>query len=182
MTKNSKFTIIAVIIVIASFYAGMKYGQIGNNSQFPGINGSRTARSGMMGATGGMKGSSTAGLTIGEILSTDGKSITVKLGNGGSKIVFLSDTTQVMKSTTGALTDLAVGQQVMITGKSNPEGTLNAQTIQIRPAQLAGQLPGQQTQAQSTQKKTTSDNQDALANGMPPVDGGTPPPDAPPAN
>ena len=40
---------------------------------------------------------------------------------------------------TGALSDVSVGQNIMANGKTNSDGSITAQTIQIRPAQPQGQ-------------------------------------------
>ena len=37
-----------------------------------------------------------------------------------------------MESTTGSLKDVTVGEQVMINGTSNQDGSLNAQSVQIK--------------------------------------------------
>ncbi len=125
--------IVVTLIVVASsaFYGGMKYAQNktlirsfgqGNQQRFqgPGANAS-SSRSG-------------ASMTNGDIIAKDDKSLTIKLRDGGSKIIFLSGSTQIMKSVDGSISDLAVGQNVMINGSANADGSLTAQAVQLRPA------------------------------------------------
>ncbi len=133
--------IIAVIIVGAgAFYGGMQYGKSqagsGNNAakqqrlaQGAGgqVQGGQFNRQGRGGQAGG-------GFANGDIIAKDDKSLTIKLRDGGSKIIFLSGSTQIMKSVDGSISDLAVGQNVMINGSANADGSLTAQAVQLRPA------------------------------------------------
>lgn len=120
----------AIVLTGISFYGGMKYGQSGVNGRIGGFGNfdqasiERQVRSRMR--TGGS-------FVNGEIISKDDKSITIKLNDGGSRIIFLSDSTKVMKDTEGALKDLSTGSNVMITGNVNSDGSMNAQSVQIRP-------------------------------------------------
>ncbi|MES2023154.1 MAG: hypothetical protein V4439_00535 [Patescibacteria group bacterium] len=140
--KNKKIVglvLCAVILAVVSFYAGMRYG--GNNvqaainsrgqnfGQYGGMNG---------GMNGGMRGMrSGGGFVNGEILSKDAQSITVKTQDGGSKIVFYTDKTTVMKTVEGAVSDLVVGVKVAIIGVANSDGSVNANSVQIRNSQQA---------------------------------------------
>jgi len=128
---NQKIFIIfgAVILLVggSAFYGGMKYDQGKNKTERPaGIREFGGSNGGPRGARAGN------GFAGGEVISKDDKSITIKLQDGGSKIVFISDSTSVMKSTQGSLGDIAVGGQVMATGSPNPDGSISAQSIQIR--------------------------------------------------
>lgn len=69
----------------------------------------------------------------GEIISVDDKSITVKLNDNSSKIVFLTDTTTINKSSLGSKEDLKTGGKVAIFGIENSDGTITAQNIQLNP-------------------------------------------------
>ncbi len=131
MKNNIIVIVVGVAIVVGGggFYAGMKYGQSKTAS-------SLTARFqqggfGQAGRTGGRQNG--AGVTAGEILSKDATSITIKMRDGGSKIVFLSEGTQVMKAATGSTSDLMIGAQVTAMGTANPDGSVTAQSVQIRP-------------------------------------------------
>lgn len=134
---NKTITLIIAFVVIAggSFYGGMKYSQnttlAGNRTSFS------SGRFQQFGTTtgtgGGTRGTRGGGFTVGEVIAKDDKSITVKLQNGGSQIVFFSETTPVMKSSTGSAIDITIGSQVMVAGSANQDGSVNAQSIQIRP-------------------------------------------------
>ncbi len=69
----------------------------------------------------------------GEILSSDDKSITVKLQDGSSKIVLLSDKTQINKATSVTKLDLKSGEKVAVFGSENSDGSVTAQNIQLNP-------------------------------------------------
>jgi len=121
---------IVVLIVVAggSFYGGMKYqaskkpsaasfGQFRNGA---GVN----ARTGQ--AVG-------AGAIMGQVLSIDNQSMTVQMRDGSSKVVILSSSTGVSKQASGAIGDVKIGNEVSVIGTTNTDGSVTAQTIQIRP-------------------------------------------------
>lgn len=135
MKNQTTLIIIAAVLIAASFYGGMKYGQSSTSQN-------SLVQSGFQGRQGGVSGTGTArrgtgqngGFTGGQIISKDDKSITVAVASGGSKIVFVSGTTPVMKLVAGSLADLTVGEQVTINGSANADGSITAQLVQIRPA------------------------------------------------
>jgi hypothetical protein len=155
---NNKNTIIVGILALAvgiagGFYGGMKASTNRNFSipfiqgQGQGQNQGGYARGGMMngqnggqqavGSNGGTRGGRLQpvgqgrGMNIGQVIAKDDKSITIKTADGGSKIIFYSDTTTVGKSTPGSAADLTVGQQVRVNGADNADGSTTAQNIQI---------------------------------------------------
>lgn len=67
----------------------------------------------------------------GEIISQDDTSITIKMPDGSSKIVILSDQTKVNKSSEGAKTDLKTGEKVTAFGTQNQDGSITAQSVSI---------------------------------------------------
>lgn len=138
MNKNITNIIIAVIIAGGvSFYAGMHYAQSKTITPTNFANMTPEERQALRGqfapGAGGRGGRTGNGGASGEIISKDAASITVKLRDGGSKIVFLSGTTPIMKTASGTPADLYVGAQVNAMGTANPDGSITAQTVQIRP-------------------------------------------------
>lgn len=77
-------------------------------------------------------GATSGGFTIGQILSIDSSSITLQLANGNSEVVFYSTSTPVTEPTTVSPNALTIGTNVMVAGTSNSDGSLTAQTIQVR--------------------------------------------------
>ncbi len=102
--------VVGIIIMVGSFYGGLQYGKQIRASGFIAQGNLRA-----MGTGGGRRGGmGTGGDAIsGEILSKDDKSITIKIRDGGSKILFLSESTQVVKPVPGVVSDLFVGSQIM---------------------------------------------------------------------
>jgi tripartite-type tricarboxylate transporter receptor subunit TctC len=134
--KNSHYAIIAVLIFLVgggAFYGGMQYqksqggtGRGGANGQFRTFTGGNTQFAGRGGAQGGVAN--------GEVLSTDDQGITLKLMDGGSKIVFFSASTTIGKTEAGSKDDLTAGTNVLVTGTPNADGSITANMVQIRPA------------------------------------------------
>jgi hypothetical protein len=131
--KKTLLSILVVAVVVGggSFYGGMKYAENKAVSD-------RQQRIQQFGGSGtgfrnGGSGNRTAGgFASGEILSKDDKSITIKMRDGGSKIIFFSDTTEIGKFVNGASSDLEVGKNVSVIGTANSDGSVTAQTIQLR--------------------------------------------------
>lgn len=135
MDKKIISSIIGTSIIVGggAFYGGMKYDQnqtaaarTAARAQFGGNSGGNGTR----GARGGL---ASGGFTAGEVIAKDDKSITIKLRDGGSKIIFLSGSTEVTKSAQGSVQDISVGTQVSANGTANSDGSVTAQMIQIRP-------------------------------------------------
>lgn len=146
MNKYLYIVITAVVVGGLSFYGGTifaasKDGQA-NSTQGGNIQNFRNmtpeqrqqAFQQMGGGAGGLRGGGAGGATSGEILSADDKSITLKLRDGGSKIVFFSASTNISKMVAAAVGDLAIGKNVSVQGTANSDGSVTAQTIQLRPA------------------------------------------------
>jgi hypothetical protein len=132
--------VVASMLVIGSgaFYGGMQYekssgprmrdrGQFGDGQFQPGENLRGSGSGGGQQFRGG-------GFTAGEIISRDDSSITIKMQDGSTKIVLVGSSADVMKTTEGSADDLAVGTHVTVAGTANSDGSMTAQSVQIRPA------------------------------------------------
>jgi len=120
-----------VLVGAGAFYGGMVYGK---NQPKQSMRNGTQIQAGQLGGQFNRAGRAGANFISGEIIAKDDKSVTIKSADGGSKIVFLSGTMQIMKSVDGSMTDLATGKNAMITGSANSDGSLTAQSIQLRPA------------------------------------------------
>jgi hypothetical protein len=67
----------------------------------------------------------------GEVIAKDEESITVKIQDGGSKIVFVSEETLVRKAEEGSMEDISEGIQVIVFGRENDDGSITANNIQL---------------------------------------------------
>ncbi|MES2059708.1 MAG: hypothetical protein V4438_01625 [Patescibacteria group bacterium] len=131
---TNKNTIIKIVILLVvaglSFFGGIKYAtsksSMQNRGGFAGAGSTARFR-------GGAGGGSAA---MGQVLSKDNTGITIKLRNGGSQIILMASSTQVMKSVTGSASDIVVGGNVTILGTANSDGSFTANSVQIRPQAL----------------------------------------------
>jgi hypothetical protein len=144
---NKAVGILSVLVVcagLAGFFGGVQYQKSNGAPQMPGVmnmGAGGMMQQGRMGTGGtGARLAGGAGFTSGEILSKDENSITVKLMDGGSKIVLFSASTTVMKATEVSKDELNVGEQVTVTGATNTDGTVSAQSVQVRSGDMG--LPG----------------------------------------
>lgn len=146
MDKKNMMVIagISVLVGAVAFFGGMKYGSNegdAGSAQRQRMTGGGGTGFGQgtfagQGTRGGNRAIAGGGLINGEIISKDDKSITLKLRDGGSKIVFFSTSTEVSKFIKGDAVDLATGNSVMIMGATNSDGSVVAQTIQLRPEMI----------------------------------------------
>lgn len=140
--KNKKIIVsvgVCVVIAVVSFFGGVSYGKGKSNvNSFADRQGSFN-QSGTNSQVGRMMGSNTRGVnngggfTSGEVISMDATSMTIKLRDGGSKIVLFSPASKVEKTVDGAISDVTLGKSVMVTGTTNPDGSVSAISIQMRP-------------------------------------------------
>lgn len=140
---KNKLVIIAAVVALLigggiGFFAGTKYqqGKDTSSNQTPGnlTFQQRAVRGGRFGGANGM-------VVRGQIISSDSNSITVKLPDGSTKIIILSSSTMIGKTTTGSTTDLTNGATITAIGSTNSDGSITAQNVQIGNGMMFGPRP-----------------------------------------
>lgn len=129
-------TIILIVFVFTAFgfLGGMKYqmSKLGKmRGQFPGQmrNGDGVGQNNFGSQNRGRFG----GMNLGEIISTTDNSITIKLSDGSTKIVLISESTSINKSAVAVIGDLKVGEKVSVFGNTSSDGTITATSVQLNP-------------------------------------------------
>lgn len=125
------FIVTLAVVGTGFFYGGMQYGKSQAASAVSQV---RQQRGGGQGGQFNRAVRAGANFINGDIIAADNTSITVQDQNGGSKIIFLSGSTQISKFAAGSVSDLTVGQAVSANGTTNSDGSITAQMIQLRPA------------------------------------------------
>lgn len=69
---------------------------------------------------------------VGEVLSLDATGFTLTLPGGGSRIVLVPATAAVTTAASASLQDIVVGSQVSVTGITNDDGSITANSLQLR--------------------------------------------------
>ena len=127
--------IIWLVIAIVALGGGYFWGKAGVSASRAGFAGAGTYGSSTRRFTGA---AGAGGLTTGQISTIDSSSITLQLANGNSQVVFYSSSTPVSEPTIVSVSTLKVGTNVMVGGTPNTDGSLTAQTIQVRNASSTG--------------------------------------------
>jgi hypothetical protein len=140
--KNKLPVLIIAIIVAggAGFYGGVQYQKIQTGKITELIMPNGTGATNKQNSDGKQAGGGGRPIN-GEITSADTNTLTVKSQDGSSKIVTLSASTKINKTSEGSKSDLEVGDSVIITGSENSDGSVTAQTISLGAA-LSGGMPG----------------------------------------
>ena len=126
------FVVIIIIVGAVSFYVGKSMSsnkQSAGNQNTPNAFGNNFA-----GRGGSMRAGAGNNFTGGTIISKDNTSITVQARDGSSKIVFFTTNTPILKMVAGKAEDIVTGKDITITGTPNPDGSISAESIQIRQA------------------------------------------------
>jgi len=144
MKKSVVIFIIGILIALgAGFYGGQQYERsrqdVSRSASVEGRFQAFRTGNGMPGQGGdhlnGRQRGNGNGFAAGEIIAKDEKTITLKLQEGGSKIVLLSPSMSIGTFQAGTSSDLTVGTPVVVMGEGNSDGSMTAQSIQVRPPQ-----------------------------------------------
>lgn len=131
--------VLAVIIAVGSlsFFGGFEYGK--GKAVFSPETMRQRFQAGADNVQFFQRGSEN--MLTGEILSQDEGSLTLKMRDGGSKIVFFPADIPVnrveTKTTTSSAAELLAGQTIIVTGTANEDGSFKAENIQLREDFLA---------------------------------------------
>lgn len=141
--KNKQTHIISMVILIIAvaigcFFGGTKFQQkklvsnfrtqmVGNLGQGMGRNAINNDSIKNRGQALGFR------QNYGEIINIDEKTLTLKMTDGSSRIVLLSDSTTINQSVTATKTDLTVGTKIMVNGETNTDGSITSRNIEINP-------------------------------------------------
>lgn len=136
--NNVLITIVVTLIVgVIAFFGGMQYQKMQRitftGGQFGGRGGNLSQGNRQFGTGNGVNRP-----VAGEIISQDDTSITIKMQDGSTKIIILSDKTAINKASTGTKADLKTGEQVGVFGTTNSDGSVTAQNISIGGAMFRG--------------------------------------------
>jgi hypothetical protein len=71
-----------------------------------------------------------AGGTMGSVASVEGNVVTITKQDGSSVRVQIAESTLIEKNMTVTLADLTVGEQVIVSGTANEDGSITARSIQ----------------------------------------------------
>jgi len=108
-------------------------GFVGNGADLPG-------------GAGGTRVQGGDNVVSGSIIAFDASSITVATNDGSSKIVLFSGSTAISKTEDATADDLLAGENVMVVGTTNDDGTVTATRIQLGASlpqvQVQGSPPG----------------------------------------
>lgn len=153
-TKQQTIAVIIALIVFTGlgYWAGSASasgasgtGRSGASAYAGGFGGA--GRGGAGGASAGANRSGFGGAVTGSIISMDANSLTISMRPNGTRIVYFASSTSILKTDPGTVADLSTGTNVVVAGTPAADGSVVAQSIQIRPAGMG--FGGQATTTQA---------------------------------
>ncbi|MFA6518083.1 MAG: hypothetical protein WCV93_00315 [Candidatus Shapirobacteria bacterium] len=135
MKQNNLIMMVVLVLVVGggAFFGGMTYSQSKATATRRQFAGGMAGQAGQFGGNRAGGAGVRGGQVMGDIVSVSDTSMTVKLADGSSKIVILSETGSIVKSSPATKTDLVVGEKVAVFGATNSDGSVTAQNIQLNP-------------------------------------------------
>ncbi|MCK4967988.1 MAG: hypothetical protein KAS12_02940 [Candidatus Aenigmarchaeota archaeon] len=135
MKKIILIIILIILIGGGTFYGGMKYGQSKvstsvNSTNFQNLSVEQQQLIQKTGENQKLR-QGEIGLLDGEIILKDKESITIKMNDDSSKIIFYSEVTKIKNVAEGSINDIKVGESIAINGSQNTDGSYTAKIIQI---------------------------------------------------
>ena len=137
--KNIKPIVPVILILVGlgvGFFGGYEYRNY-RLTQTRGSFAGGAANGNFQRFVGGRTGAGQNGMvragTFGSILSIDTNSITVKLADGSTKIVLLSGSTTYSNTVSASQSDLKTGDNVVVSGTPNSDGSVTATNVQLNP-------------------------------------------------
>lgn len=141
MKKNLAILVLIIVVGVVAFYAGLNFsskrnslGDLSDNMRdLRRLSSEERQQIFEQGGNHIDRRAGQAGfnLTNGEIIDKNGTSLTVKLLEGGSKIIFFSDSTYFTKSVESSVDDFTVGEQISVRGSENSDGSITARSVQV---------------------------------------------------
>lgn len=140
-----------IIVGVLALIVGLAGGYFGGKALTP----KRTDNGGRGGFNGQFRQTANGQRnTLGQIQDIASDRLTLKTRDGSSQIVLLNSDTSYEKSVSASQSDFQTGASVVINGKSNPDGSITATSIQTAPINLGQQTPstpsGNPTNGQSS--------------------------------
>lgn len=135
MNKHTRVVVIAAVLGLGIGFSAGYYMPHGAGTTARGqyaMRGGANMDGGFSGARGG-----SGGLVSGTVLSNDGSTMTVSMQDGSTKLVLIHASTEVLETTMASPEALSAGVSVTVTGTANSDGSVTAQSVQVRPAGLA---------------------------------------------
>jgi hypothetical protein len=143
--QSALITVVVLVLLAGSFYGGMLLGERRARADLPAAFRDRMAQfgqgaEGLPGAGEGMRGQGgvarfgvQGGGVFGQIEEIDGSTIVVTGFNGQQTVVQITDTTLIEKYASVTAADLAIGEQVIVSGSENDDGSVTARSVQVAP-------------------------------------------------
>ena len=156
MKNKNVMMLVAVMLIIAAAAGGFFGGMMYQKNQAPsfGMMGQNGSRQGGTFRTFGQNGQNSNFRPVrGQVVNMDNSSLTVKMSDGSTKLVVLSQSTAFMQSSKASLSDIKTGDTVNVVGTQNSDGSVTAQDVQINPPQggfMMRPTGGQQPPTQPT--------------------------------